>query len=111
MTREDKERAESRKAIRKAQEAKQAIPQYEVDAQVVREKTARLRALRLAKEVADAKEAAEKKPEIKELKSDSFYSRRQAEYVHVSCVLTLGDKFRKRVAFRRTHEKFGKGLA
>jgi len=67
MTREDQERAEARfhKAIKKAQRAGSVIPQYEVDAQAVREKTARLRALRLAKEAAEAKEATENKVEIK----------------------------------------------
>jgi wobble nucleotide-excising tRNase len=60
MATEDQERAEARfhKTIKKSQEAKQAISQYEVDARAVAEKTAKLRALRLAKEAAEAKEAA-----------------------------------------------------
>ena len=66
-SKEDQARAEARfhATIKKAQEAKQAMSQYEADARAVTEKTAKLRALRLAKEAADAKEAAEKKPEIK----------------------------------------------
>ena len=66
-SKEDQERAEARfhQTLKKAQEAKQAMSQYEADARAVGEKTAKLRALRLAKEAADAKEAAEKKPEIK----------------------------------------------
>src|SRR5262249_22029624 len=49
------------KAIKREQEAKQAMSQYEADARAVNEKTAKLRALRLAKEAAEAlaKEAAE----------------------------------------------------
>ena len=66
-SKEDQEKAEVRfhKTLKKAQEAKQAMSQYEADARAVSEKTAKLRALRLAKEAADAKEAAEKKPKIK----------------------------------------------
>src|SRR5258708_3278582 len=66
-SKEEQEKAEVRfhKTLKKAQEAKQAMSQYEADARAVSEKTAKLRALRLAKEAADAKEAAEKKPEIK----------------------------------------------
>ena len=59
---EEQERAEARfhKTIKKAHEAKQAMFQYEADARAVAEKTAKLRALRLAKEAAEAREAAEK---------------------------------------------------
>jgi len=57
--------------IKKAQEAKQAVSQYEADAAADRAKTARLRALRLAKEAAEAKESAEKKPAIKKQRSKS----------------------------------------
>jgi len=53
------------KTLKKAQEAKQAMSQYEADARAVDEKTAKLRALRLAKEAADSKEAAEKNTKIK----------------------------------------------
>src|SRR5262245_37944614 len=57
MAREDRVSAEARfhKMIRKEQEAKQAVSQYEADAAAVRAKTARLRELRLAKEAAEAK--------------------------------------------------------
>jgi len=66
-SRENQLRAEAQfhKAIKKAQEAKEAMSQYEADARAVSEKTARLRALRLAKEAAEAKGAAEKNTEIK----------------------------------------------
>lgn len=69
----EQQKAEERfhQTIKKAQEAKQAVSQYEADAAAVRAKTDRLRALRLAKEAADAKEAAEKKPDIKKQKSVS----------------------------------------
>ena len=48
-------RAEERfhQAIKKTQEAKQPVSQYEATARAVDEKTARLRALRLAKEAAE----------------------------------------------------------
>ncbi len=68
MAREDQERAEARfheTIKKKAREAKRAISQYEADARAIGEKTAKLRALRLAKEAAEAKEAAGKKLEIK----------------------------------------------
>ncbi len=66
-SKEDQERAKARfhKTIKKTHEAKQAMSQYEADARAVGEKTARLKALRLAKEAAEIKEAAEKKTEIK----------------------------------------------
>ena len=66
-SRENKLRAEAQfhKTLKKAQEAKQAMSQYEADARAVNEKTAKLRALRLAKEAAETKEAAEKKTKIK----------------------------------------------
>ena len=60
-----KAEAQFHKTIRKAQEAKQALSQYEADARAVNEKTAKLRALRLAKEAAEAKEVAEKNTQIK----------------------------------------------
>ena len=67
----DRQRAEARfhETIKKAAEAKKAVSQYEADARAVTDKTARLRALRLAKEAADAKEAAEKPPAIKKKSS------------------------------------------
>ena len=66
-SKENQARAEAQfhKTIKKAQEAKQAMSQYEADARAVAEKTAKLRALRLAKEAAD-KELAEKNTHIKE---------------------------------------------
>ena len=57
-----KAEAQFHKAIKKAHEAKQAVSQYEAAARATDEKTARLRALRLAKEAADATAAAENKP-------------------------------------------------
>ena len=42
------------KATQKAQEGVQDKPQYEIDALTVRDKTARLRSLRLAKETDEA---------------------------------------------------------
>jgi hypothetical protein len=62
-----KAEAQFHKAIKKAHEAKQAVSQYEAAARATDEKTARLRALRLAKEAAEASaaaeiKAAEKKP-------------------------------------------------
>lgn len=64
---EGQERAEAQfhKTLKKTHEAKQAMSQYEADARAVNEKTARLRALRIAKETAEAKAAAESKPEKK----------------------------------------------
>ena len=66
-SRENQLRAEAQfhKTIKKALEAKEAVSQYEADARAVSEKTARLRALRLTKEAAEAKEAAERNTEIK----------------------------------------------
>jgi len=65
-SRENRLKAEAQfhKTIRKAQEAKQALSQYEADARAVNAKTAKLRALRLAKEAAEAKNAAEKNTQI-----------------------------------------------
>jgi len=60
-----KAEAQFHKAIKKALEAKQAMSQYEADARAVNERTAKLRALRLAKEAAEAKDAAEKTTESK----------------------------------------------
>ena len=57
-----KAEAQFHEAIKKAQEAKQAVSQYEAAARATDEKTARLRALRLAKEAAEAIAAAENKP-------------------------------------------------
>lgn len=53
---DERERAEARanKARVAARDAEKARAQHEADAQAVREKTAKLRALRLAKEAADA---------------------------------------------------------
>jgi hypothetical protein len=61
-----KERSQAEARFKKAQkavhDAKEARAHYESEARAVREKTAKLKALRLAKEAADAAEAAEKKP-------------------------------------------------
>jgi hypothetical protein len=66
-SKEDQARAEARfhKTLKKTHEAKQAMSQYEADNRAVREKTAKLKALRLAKEAAELQAAAEKKAEIK----------------------------------------------
>jgi hypothetical protein len=56
-----KAEAQFHKAIKKAQEAKQAVSQYEAAARATDEKTAKLRALRLAIAAAENK-PAEKKP-------------------------------------------------
>src|ERR1700694_1284267 len=48
---------------------------------------------------------------MKSLKSPCFCLRSQAEYPHIPFVLPIGDEFRERIAFRGTHEKFGKCLA
>jgi hypothetical protein len=68
-----KAEAQFHQTIKKAHEAKQAVSQYEAAARATDEKTARLRALRLAKEAKEAAEAkaaadskaAEKKPKKK----------------------------------------------
>jgi len=60
-----KAEAQFHQTLKKAHDAKQAVSQYEAAARAVDEKTAKLRALRLAKEAAEAKAAAEKQPEIK----------------------------------------------
>jgi hypothetical protein len=54
--------AKFKKAQKAIHNAKEARAQYENDARAIREKTARLRALRLAKEAADAQAEANKKP-------------------------------------------------
>jgi hypothetical protein len=66
-SKEDQAIAEARfhKTLKRTHEAKQAVSQYEADARAVVEKTAKLKALRLAKEALEAKEAAEKKTEGK----------------------------------------------
>jgi len=61
-TERDKAEARFKKAQKASQDAKEAWALHESEAQAVREKTARLKALRLAKEAADAKLAADKKP-------------------------------------------------
>jgi len=63
-SREDRARAEVQfhRTLKKAHEAKQAVSQYEAATRATDEKTARLRALRLAKEAAEASAAAENKP-------------------------------------------------
>jgi hypothetical protein len=54
--------ARFKKAQKASQDAKEAWALYENEARAVREKTARLKALRLAKEAADAKQADDVKP-------------------------------------------------
>lgn len=49
--------AQFHKAIKKAHDAKQAVSQYELAARATDERTAKLRALRLAKEAAEAEVA------------------------------------------------------
>ncbi len=63
----DQEKAEAQfhKTLKRTHEAKQAMSQYEAHARAVLEKTTKLRALRLAKEAADANEAIEKKAKSK----------------------------------------------
>src|SRR3954467_8276586 len=46
-----------------------------------------------------------------DLKSASFYLRRQAEYPHIFHVLSVCNEFLKRIVFCVSHEKFGKRLA
>jgi len=58
---QQKAEAQFHQTIKKAQQAKQTVSQYEADAAAERAKTAKLRALRLAKEAAEAKAEAEKK--------------------------------------------------
>jgi hypothetical protein len=60
-----KAEAQFHQTLKKAHEAKQAVSQYEAAARAVDERTAKLRALRLAKEAAEAKAAAEHKLEIR----------------------------------------------
>jgi hypothetical protein len=64
QTKEGREAAEAKfaKAQKSKQEGAKAMAQYEADARAVREKTSRLRALRLAKEAADLVEAEANKP-------------------------------------------------
>jgi hypothetical protein len=66
-SREERARAEEQfhRTIKKAHQAKQAVSQYEAATRATDEKTARLRALRLAKEAAEASAAAEKPAEKK----------------------------------------------
>jgi hypothetical protein len=59
----DQAEARFKKAQKAAHDAKEARAHYESEARAVREKTARLRALRLAKEAADAADTGSgKKP-------------------------------------------------
>ena len=63
-SKEARERAEARftKAEDRAREGKQAMAEFEAAAKAVREKTARLRTQRLAKEAADREAAAQVVP-------------------------------------------------
>jgi hypothetical protein len=58
----DQAEAKFKKAQKAVHDAKEARAQYENDARAVREKTAKLRALRLAKEAADAQAEADNDP-------------------------------------------------
>jgi len=57
--------AEFHETLKKAQDAKQATSQYEAEARAVDQKTARLKALRLAKEAAEAAEKEKNPPQPK----------------------------------------------
>jgi hypothetical protein len=65
----ERDQAEIRfkKAQKAAQDAQEARAQYEAEARAMREKTARLRALRLAKQAADAAVQPAKKPAAKRM--------------------------------------------
>jgi hypothetical protein len=58
----DQAEAWFKKAQKATQDAKEARADYESEARTVREKTARLKALRLAKEAADLETRVNKKP-------------------------------------------------
>jgi hypothetical protein len=58
----DQAEARFKKAQKATQDAKEARADYESEARTVREKTARLKALRLAKEAADLETRVDKKP-------------------------------------------------
>jgi hypothetical protein len=58
----DQAEARFKKAQKATQDAKEARADYETEARTVREKTARLKALRLAKEAADLETRVDKKP-------------------------------------------------
>jgi hypothetical protein len=58
----DEAEARFKKAQKATQEAKEARAHYESEARAIREKTARLKAIRLAKEAADLEARVDKKP-------------------------------------------------
>ena len=58
----DQAEARFKKAQKATQDAKEAREDYESEARTVREKTARLKALRLAKKAADLETRVDKKP-------------------------------------------------
>jgi len=58
----DEAEARFKKAQKATQEAEEARAHYESEARAVREKTARLKAIRLAKEAADLEARVDKKP-------------------------------------------------
>ena len=74
-----KAEAQFHQTIKKAHEAKKAVSQYEAAARATDEKTARLRALRLAKEAAEASEAAQSKPAEKKPKKKAVAKKASAE--------------------------------
>jgi len=74
-----KAEAQFHKTIRKAHDAKQALSPYELAARATDEKTAKLRALRLAKEAAEAIPAAENKAaKTKPAAKDKAISKKEA---------------------------------
>ena len=58
----DQAEARFKKAQKATQDAKEARAHYESEARAVREKTARLKAMRLAKEATDSETRVDKKP-------------------------------------------------
>jgi hypothetical protein len=61
----DRAEAQFHTTLKATRERKKAPVQYEVESQAIREKTARLRTLRLAKEAADGKTVANSEPVTK----------------------------------------------
>jgi hypothetical protein len=79
-----KAEAQFHQTIKKAHDAKQAVSQYEAAARATDEKTARLRALRLAKEAkeaAEARAAADSKPAEKKSKKKAVAKKAAAAEV------------------------------
>ena len=71
-TRSNEARTRAEASFRKEERAKEgakAMMEYQANSRLVREKTEKLKALRLAKEAAETKEAAEKNTQIKKMAS------------------------------------------